>query len=258
MELRNMDRDPHDAERSEAEAEMKHRLGLVLPLVVLLLPGSAVSASAASAHTASSGKGQYCTAEAQPTGRSVTPTATCYSTFTAWIRAAPGGRVRLPASAKPRSVTPDQLNAGANTPSSIVVLSIDYTDVNFGGPTLTWTQNNGCGSFQAASMPSGWNDRVSSVITRSGFANTPDKNINFGRTTVSINRNSSAANLGSFNDQTSSEKWCTARPCLAHRHFMITRFVQGELAHKEVPHPHDHLRRGAYSAWRARSGSGNP
>src|SRR5260221_8013965 len=95
MEVRNLDRDPHDVERSEAEAEMKHRPGLVLPLVGLLLSGSAVSASAASAHAASSGKGQYCTAEAQPTGSPVTPAATCYSTFSASIRAATGGRVRL-------------------------------------------------------------------------------------------------------------------------------------------------------------------
>ncbi len=192
---------------------MKHRLGLVLPLVGLLLSGSAVSASAASAHTASSGKGQYCTAEAQPTGSSVTPTATCYSTFSASIRAATGGRVRLPASAKPGSVTPDQLNAGANAPSSTFVLSIDYKDINFSGATLTWTQSNGCGSFQAGSMPSGWNDVVSSVITESGCANTLYKNINFGGTTFSIGRNSSAAKLGTFNDQTSSEKWCTAKPC---------------------------------------------
>src|SRR5258706_14422756 len=189
MELRNMDRDPPDAERSEAEEEMKYPLGLVLPRVGLLLSGSAVSSSPASAHTASSGKGQYCTAEAQPTGSSGTPTATCYSTFSASIRAATGGRVRLPASAKPRSVTPDQLYAWANTHSSIVVLSIDFTDVNFGVPTLTWTQNNGCGSFQAASMPSGWNDRVSSVITRSGCANTQYKNIKFRGETCSISRN---------------------------------------------------------------------
>ena len=192
---------------------MKHRLGLVLPLVGLLLSGSAVSASAASAHTASSGKGQYCTAEAQPTGSSVTPTATCYSTFSASIRAATGGRVRLPASAKPGSVTPDQLNAGANAPATVFVLSIDYKDINFGGATLTWTQSSGCGSFQAGSMPSGWNDVVSSVITESGCANTLYQNINFGGTTFSIGRNSSAAKLGTFNDQTSSEKWCTAKPC---------------------------------------------
>lgn len=193
---------------------MKHRLALVLPLAGLLLSSGAVAASAASAHSAaSSGKAQYCTAEAQPAGSPITPIATCYSTFSASIRAATGGRVRLPASARPGSVTPDQLNAGANTPSSIVVLSIDYKDINFSGATLTWTQNNGCGSFQAAAMPSGWNDAVSSVVTRSGCANTQYKNINFGGTTFSISRNSSAANLGSFNDQTSSEKWCTARPC---------------------------------------------
>ena len=78
------------------------------------------------------------------------------------------------------------------------MLSIDYKDANFGGATLTRTQSTGCGAFQAASMPSGWNDVVSSVVTDSGCANTLYKNINFGGTTFSIGRNNSAANLGSF------------------------------------------------------------
>jgi hypothetical protein len=99
------------------------------------------------------------------------------------------------------------------TPGTVFVLSIDYKDANSRGATLTWTQSTGCGTFQAASMPSGWNDVVSSVVTDSGCANTLYKNMNFGGSTFSIGRNSSAANLGSFNDQKSSEKWCTARPC---------------------------------------------
>jgi hypothetical protein len=99
------------------------------------------------------------------------------------------------------------------TPGTVFVLSIDYKDANSRGATLTWTQSTGCGTFQAASMPSGWKDVVSSVVTDSGCANTLYKNMNFGGSTFSIGRNSSAANLGSFNDQKSSEKWCTARPC---------------------------------------------
>ena len=196
---------------------MKNRLVLTFTLVGLLLYSSAISASAVTVHqepsSRSSTEGQYCTAQAEPAGSMATPTVTCYSTFSASIRAATGGGVRLPASAKPGSVTPDQLNAASATPAVVYVLSIDYTDINFGGATLTWTQSASCGRFQAASMPSGWNDRVSSVITESGCANTLYKNINFGGTTFSIGRNSSAAQLGTFNDQTSSEKWCTAKPC---------------------------------------------
>jgi hypothetical protein len=208
-----------EAEDSDAEEVMINRLALTFSLVGLLLYGSAISASAVTAHHAPasrpSSQGHYCTARAEPAGSVTIPTVTCYSTFSASIRAATGGRVRLPASAKPGSVTPDELNAAATTvtPATVFVLSIDYKDINFGGATLTWTQSSGCGSFQASSMPSGWNDVVSSVVTRSGCANTLYKNINFGGTTFSIGRNSSAANVGSFNDQTSSEKWCTARPC---------------------------------------------
>jgi hypothetical protein len=208
-------------EKSDAEEEMKHRLVLTLSLVGLLLYGSAASANAVSTHQgatssarhAASSQSRYCVALAQPAGSSRTPTARCYSTFAASVKAATGGRVRLPASATSGSVTPDELNAGAVTPDATVVLSIDYRDANFNGPALIWSQSTSCGSFQAASMPSGWNDVVSSVVTKNGCANTLYKNINFGGTTFSIGRNTSVASLGSFNDQTSSEKWCTSKPC---------------------------------------------
>jgi hypothetical protein len=194
---------------------MKNRLVLACSLAGLLLYGSAVSASAATAQHASSGHGRYCVARAEPAGSTARPAMTCYATFSDSIRAATGGRVRLPASARPGSLSPDQLNAAAASvsPETVFVLSIDYKDANFSGPTLTWTQSSGCGAFRASSMPSGWNDVVSSVVTKSGCANTLYQNINFGGSTFSIGRNSSAAGLGSFNDQTSSEKWCTAKPC---------------------------------------------
>jgi Peptidase inhibitor family I36 len=193
---------------------MKHRLPLLIPLIGLLTYGGTAAASAAPAslHTATDAK--YCVARAEPTGGSTaTPTANCYPTFAASIFAATSGRVRLPASAKPGSVSARQLDAGRAAPNTTYVLSIDWANTNFTGASLTWEQSSRCGSFQASSMPSGWNDVVSSVETFSGCANTLYENVNFGGSTFSIGRNSSAASLGSFNDQTSSEKWCTAKPC---------------------------------------------
>jgi hypothetical protein len=193
---------------------MKHRLLLLISLIGLLsCGGTAVAGAAPAFHHKATGQAQYCVAIAEPTGSTAPPTATCYSTFAASIYAATGGRVRLPASTKPGSVTPNQINASGAVPASTFVLSIDWANVNFTGSTLTWEQSSKCGTFQAASMPSGWNDVVSSVETFSGCANTLYQNTNFGGNTFSIGRNSSAANLGSFNDETSSEKWCTAKPC---------------------------------------------
>jgi len=178
--------------------------------------GGTVAASAApSNQEKATGKLKYCVARAQPAGSTARPVATCYASFAASIFAATSGRVRLPASEKPWAVTPDQLNASGDTPPppTTFVLSIDWVNTNFTGGSLSWEQSSKCGSFQASSMPSGWNDVVSSVETFSGCANTLYQNTNFGGNTFSIGRNSSAANLGSFNDETSSEKWCTAKPC---------------------------------------------
>jgi hypothetical protein len=194
---------------------MKRRMLLPFSLIALLTVGSTAAASTApSLQDNATGK-KYCVARAEPAWSTATPVATCYASFAASIFAATGGRVRLAASVKPGSVTPDELNATGDDPPppTTFVLSIDWMNVNFTGPSLTWEQTSRCGSFQVSSMPSGWNDVVSSVETFSGCANTLYENVNFGGSTFSIGRNSSAANLGSFNDKTSSQKWCTAKPC---------------------------------------------
>ncbi len=191
---------------------MKHRLLLAVSILGLVLYGSTAAASAAPARTHAAAGQQNCVATALPAGDPGTPSMTCYASFAKAISAATHGRVHLPASATPGSVTIKQLNAGA-TPATTYVLSIDWVNVNFNGGSLTWTQSSQCGSFQASGMPSGWNDTVSSVATYSGCANTLYKNAGFGGSTFSIGRNSSASSLGSMNDQTSSEKWCTAKPC---------------------------------------------
>ena len=192
---------------------MKRRLVLIVCLSGLLLDGSAATATAATTRPAAASQGQNCVAEAEPAGSMVTPTVTCYSSFSAAIRAATGGRVRLPATARPGSVTSQMIDGWDADPATTFVLSIDYKDADFNGPSLTWTQTSNCGNFQAAGMPSGWNDVISSLVTSTGCANTLYQNANFGGMTVSISKNTSRSGLGSFNDLTTSQKWCTAKPC---------------------------------------------
>jgi hypothetical protein len=180
---------------------------LTLPALLLFIaPATALAAGTAPA-------GQACIAQAPPAGSTAMPSVTCYATFAQSISAATRGRVSLPASTPAGSVTPDQINAGPDVASTTFVISIDYLNNNFGGSTLAWFESSKCGSFQIASMPSGWNDVVSSVQTFSGCANTLYQNNNFGTPTFSIGKNGSASSLGSFNDKTSSQKWCTAAPC---------------------------------------------
>jgi hypothetical protein len=206
---------PRDLHRGKAlaarrdEPPLKRRLLTLLSLPALLLftaPAVALAATPAAS-------GQACLAQAQPPGSTAAPAVTCYPTFAQSISAATGGRVSLPPGTAAGSVTPDQINAGAAVPNTSFVLSIDFVNSNFGGPSLTWFQSSKCGSFQIASMPSGWNDVISSVQAYNGCANTLYQNNNFGGTTFNIGRNGSAAGLGSFNDKTSSQRWCTASPC---------------------------------------------
>lgn len=189
---------------------MRHRLFLLVCIAGLIICNGGAADAATVTTTPSTG--HYCVAQAVPAGTSHVAQATCYTTFARAIAAATGGRVRLPASAKPGSVTPNELNADA-TPDTEFVLSIDYQNVDFGGNTLTWTQTSKCGSFQASSMPSGWNDTISSVIASSGCANTLFRNNDFSSSTFGIPRNGSASALGSFNDEASSQAWCPGLPC---------------------------------------------
>jgi len=194
---------------------MQRRLPLVLAMAGLLLsyPGIAAASAATTQHRSDS-RTSYCVAKAMPAGSAATPAVACFATFAASIRAATDGRVRLPGRARPGSVTPDQINAAAGpAPATVYILSIDYQNSDYGGNSLTWTQSSKCGTFQASSMPSGWNDIVSSVQASSGCATTLFWNINFGSPTYPIAKNGSKATLGVFNDETSSQSWCTASPC---------------------------------------------
>lgn len=94
------------------------------------------------------------------------------------------------------------------TPDVSTTISIDHDGSSYSGSTLTWTVANsfGCngGSYQAASMPSGWNDRVSSSHSYAGCAqNNHYHDANYLGSLIVC----TCATMGTMNNQTSSETW---------------------------------------------------
>jgi len=92
--------------------------------------------------------------------------------------------------------------------ASSTIISIDYDASNFTGTTLTWSVDNssGCNGFtySAASMPSGWNDHVSSSHSYGGCAaNRHFHDSNFGGAGIVC----TCSTMGTMNNQTSSERW---------------------------------------------------
>jgi len=140
------------------------------------------------------------------------PSLECYATFAEAIAAASGGRLQLDPSTPVRALTQQEIDTANNAdgPLTSVIIGIDYTGSNFTGTQLTWTESSGCGSYSASSMPTGWNDVIKSVQTFSGCATTLYQNTNFGGSTSTTAVNSSSSDLGSFDSQASSEKWCTS------------------------------------------------
>ncbi len=209
---------------------MSRRLITVMSIATLVLYGSMAASTAATPATAATTSAAFastatsatttrpathrdCVAKAAPPGSSAAAKITCYATFADAVRTITNGRVRLPASAGPGSVTPDEINPAPGSPDATFVLSVDYQNANFGGNTLFWTESSGCGDFETPSMPSGWNDVISSVANSSGCASTLYQNNNFTGTTFGVKRNASAGSLGSFNDEASSQAWCPGLPC---------------------------------------------
>ncbi len=173
------------------------------------------------AQAAGPASGGNCIGEPSPAGQADDGplNVRCYPTFAQAVSAATGGRVSLAGTAQPGSLTRSQLGAIFAEPAGVTanttyVLSIDFTDVQGGGRSWTWYQSAPCGNYQTAHMPTGWNDVVSSVHTYSGCAVTLFENANFGSPSWNVGVNSGASFGGTgFNDQASSEKWCTHLGC---------------------------------------------
>jgi hypothetical protein len=131
----------------------------------------------------------------------------CFATFAEAIAAATGGAVHLSPSVKPSQLTQAMLGV---TPYTTTVIGVDYVDSNYGGNSLTWTSTSGgctsTQSFQASSMPSGWNDVVSSALSYQN-CNTYWHFQDSGFGGAQLDCGPSCATMGVMNDQTSSEKW---------------------------------------------------
>ena len=130
----------------------------------------------------------------------------CFSTFAEAIAAVSGGTVRLPSAVTPRTLTQRMLRP--ERAAATVVLSIDYRDSGFGGTSLTWYDSGtaGCAAntYSASSMPSGWNDQVSSSQRYDSCTHNPHyEHVNFGGAIYPC----TCSSMGVMNDKTSSEKW---------------------------------------------------
>lgn len=130
----------------------------------------------------------------------------CFQTFAEAIHAATGGAVTLAPGTTPSQLTQSMLDV----PSTSTVIGVDYMDSGFYGGSLTWSESSdiyGCtdGSYYAApTMPSGWNDDVSSARSYGGCATYNHfENTYYGGSKLTC----TCSTMGVMNDQTSSEKW---------------------------------------------------
>jgi hypothetical protein len=162
---------------------------LALALALSAVIGIAFSSAASAAPTAvkvsatPSSATPYCSGELTP-GSTVVKNAQCYSTHSAMAAA---------------------------LPATQTVISIDYIDANYQGASFTWTSSvTRCTyypEFLAPSMPSGWNDDISSYADYADCNSNPHfQNINYSGALADCGPNCSY--IGAImNDQTSSEKW---------------------------------------------------
>jgi hypothetical protein len=172
------------------------------PLVLVVAAVAATGfAPAAGAHAVRGPAARHCVVWIAPTsGRAPSKMSKlrCYARFSHALRVARG-----PA---PRGFS----RSGTGVlPHASTLISTDFDLANMAGASLTWTVSNtaGCNGgaqFSAASMPSGWNDRVSSSRSAHGCAhNRHFHDTNFGGAGI----NCTCDTMGTMNNQTSSETW---------------------------------------------------
>ncbi|NMC18775.1 MAG: hypothetical protein GYA38_10345 [Chloroflexi bacterium] len=128
----------------------------------------------AASSTETNNNKQYCYALIAPieegnNGSSRIIKSDCFDNFADSISAATNGRVLLNHFARPDEVTNELLNSnnGLSSLSSQVVIGIDWDSTNFAGSSYTWVvSGSGCSistQYSVSSMPSGWDNRVSSA-----------------------------------------------------------------------------------------------
>ena len=114
----------------------------------------------AASSTETNNNKQYCYALIAPieegnNGSSRIIKSDCFDNFADSISAATNGRVQLNSSIQPEAVTDEILNfySGGVSPSSQVVIGIDWDNTNFGGSSYTWVvSGSGCSSSTQSSV----------------------------------------------------------------------------------------------------------
>ena len=190
----------HPGHRTDRVHRRRTRALPALLLAALALVPAAVLAGPAAAAPAGRAAGGAATQEGA-TSAARTPSATaphcvlaagagqtarCFATFPAAIAAATGGRVTdAPASYATAADDPafaaelqEAVTAGS------VLVGIEYANLNFGGATLSMTASGNCDAsldadYRFPSLPSGWNDRISSFRSYSNCAQQLFRNTSF-------------------------------------------------------------------------------
>jgi hypothetical protein len=193
---------------------MRSVLAGVGPVVALMIAGG--SASAQAADPAQQGQ-QHCVQQVTVAGQPP-PAARCFVTYAGAVAYLTGGRVQLASdlAAEPdgtgSSALDQQINA-AEVALSVHVLSTEYVGASFSGSTYTFTWSSDCSALNIAwaSMPSGWDNVISSSrpgatcdaihYDNSGAGpNSPPSGDSYACP-------SACSGLGTMNDRTSSMRW---------------------------------------------------
>lgn len=143
------------------------RVGAVAAVAILAVALLAWPASADD-RAAGSGEPAHCAAILQPSGSSAAvaaPAVRCFGTIAESVAYATDGAIRL--SPGQRYPTAAQAAAAGRNSAASVLLGIEYGDRDFTGSTLSLSGTSGTGcyngvSYGFASLPSGWNDEISS------------------------------------------------------------------------------------------------
>jgi hypothetical protein len=191
-------------------------LALVGPAAAVPVGPAAVPAPAGGATAESATAAAPAPAAAAPHCALVAGSATahCFGTYRAAIAFGTGGRVTdAPLSARSAALDPGFARTmsapAAVTPRASLLLGTEYADANFGGASLSLfgagrCDNSSDADFRFASLPAGWNDRITSFRSFSNCAQQLFRNTNFGGGSLTIII-SSLANVGAAaNDQASS------------------------------------------------------
>jgi len=183
-------------------------VGVLAAAVVLLFAvatpaGAAPGGASPTAATSAPGATRHCVLRAVRGAVPAEPR--CFGSFRAAISWASGGRVTDAREQASVAATDPAFAARLREVAStaVAILGIEYADANYRGATLTLTAAGGCDSsldvdWQFASLPSSWNDRISSFRSYSNCLQRLFRDVNFGTAITPIQGSSpwvgSAAN----------------------------------------------------------------